>query len=99
MVQLLVSGWKKQTIFDKKWLFFADFVEKWQILGHKNAVNCVWAIGVSTQHAFFASSTLKMGGGLCNCLSEAKILNFDQETAIFGSFSMKNSKFWCIQML
>ena len=59
----LFQAKKNKQFLIKKWLFFADFVEKWQILGHKNAVNCVWAIGVSTQHAFLHPAPSEWGGG------------------------------------
>ena len=45
---------------------------------------------------FFASSTLKTGGGVFNCLSGAENLKF---LTSFGRFFMKNGTFWYIQML
>ena len=37
----LFQAKKNKQFLIKEWLFFADFVEKLQTLGHKNAVNCV----------------------------------------------------------
>ena len=67
---------KNKQFLIKKSLFFAEFVGKWQILGHKNSVNCVWAIAVSTQLFSLHPAPSKWEGGLWNCTSEAKILNF-----------------------
>ena len=42
---------------------------------------------------FFASSTLKIGGGVFSCLSQAENSIFDQKTAFFGRFFMEKWQF------
>ena len=43
---------------------------------HAHAANCVFVIYMPPQPVFFASSTLKIGGGVFNCLSEANKTQF-----------------------
>ena len=153
---------KKLNFWPKNNYFWPLFHEKWQVLVHTHAVNCVFVIYMPLQPAFSYPAPFKWRGGVFNCLSDAKRTQFltgkrpffaifhekrpnlvhtdavncdfllcvclhpaslhpapskwgggglqllvwgqkrsifDQKTATFGQFFMKNGKFWYIQML
>ena len=54
-----------------------------------------------TTTCFFASSTLKIGGGggSFNCLYKAKKSIFDKKNGHFWPVFMKNGIFWWVRML
>ena len=81
---------KKPNLWQKNNHFWPFFHEKWQILVHTHAVNCVFVIYMPLQPASSYPAPSKWRGGVFNCLSEAKRTEFlTRNWPIFSIFHEK----------
>ena len=91
---------RTQFFYRKTVIFFRFFIKKRQNLVHTDAVNCVSLLCVYLHPASSHPEPSRKGvRGLQLLVWGQKPSIFDQKTAIFGQFFMKNGKVWYIQML